>query len=204
MPRDSPVAGLRIRGGALEDLTCLETIERETAAMFARTVVPPQAARPLPRRWLAEQMAASLLWVASVHDTDPVGFIVCERHGASLHIAEMDVRPLYGRRGIGARLLLHACTVAKTLHCRSVTLTTFLHLPWNAPFYARHGFTVVPFPGRTAHLTRALRRERRQGLRNRVAMSKAPHAQSSMRRVRTRIRSRHMEHASACALEPGC
>lgn len=164
------VGEVRIRAGTLADLSHLETIERETAAMFPPSLLPPQAAQPLPRARLAHSVAASLLWVADLCDSGPVGFVMCERHAGCLHIAEMDVRPSHGRRGIGTRLLLHACAAARELGCRAATLTTFLHLPWNAPFYAKHGFAVISPAAAPAHLADALRGEAERGLTNRVAM----------------------------------
>jgi len=52
----------------------------------------------------------------------------------------------------------------------AVTLTTFRHLPWNAPFYARRGFRVLSPDELGPGLRAALRGERAQGLRRRVAM----------------------------------
>lgn len=164
------VDDVRIRPGKLGDLPHLEAIELATAAMFPPAVLPPHAAQPLPKARLLESIAAALLWVADLHDSQPLGFVMCERHGQHFHIAEMDVRPSHGRRGIGTRLLLHACETAKELGCRTATLTTFLHLQWNAPFYAKHGFAVVSTPEAFAHLDAALRHERALGLTNRVAM----------------------------------
>jgi GNAT superfamily N-acetyltransferase len=161
---------IHLRPGRLRDLRHLATIERETAAVFPPGLLPPHAARPLPRARLAQSVAASLLWVADHREAGPVGFVMCERHACCLHIAEMDVRPCHGRRGIGTRLLLHACAAASELGCRAATLTTFLHLPWNAPFYAKHGFVVISPAAAPAHLADALRGEVERGLANRVAM----------------------------------
>jgi GNAT superfamily N-acetyltransferase len=55
----------------------------------------------------------------------------------------MSVHPDHGRRGLGATLLNHVCAWARAEGLPSVTLTTFADLPWNAPFYAKHGFRVM-------------------------------------------------------------
>jgi GNAT superfamily N-acetyltransferase len=163
---------IRIRAGLPADLPALESVERETAALFSRSDLPLELAQPLPVDQLAAGMSSSLVWVAEEACAGPVGFVLCERRAACLHIREMDVRPSFGRKGIGARLLFQACAAAGDLGLPFITLTTFSHLPWNAPFYARRGFTVVedlaPFP----HLATALRREHELGLRNRIAMAR--------------------------------
>jgi GNAT superfamily N-acetyltransferase len=161
---------VRVRSGQLRDLPQLEIIERETATMFPPSALPPELAEPVPEAELAAGIAASLLWIADSASAGPVGFVVCERFTACLHVREMDVRPSFGRRGIGTRLLLHACAAAKNFGLRFVTLTTFSHLPWNAPFYARHGFVVVQSLDAFPHLEAALRHESDRGLEHRVAM----------------------------------
>lgn len=165
---------IRIRLGELNDLPALERIERETALMFAAEDLPEELAMPLPREDVVAGVSSSLLWVAEIEPAfDPIGFVLCERPApACLHIREMDVRPSHGRKGVGGFLLLHACAAAKSLGLRVVTLTTFNHLPWNAPFYARHGFDVANDLASYPHLSAILERERALGLRNRIAMLK--------------------------------
>ncbi len=70
------------------------------------------------------------------------------------------------------RLLLHVCAAARNSGLQFVTLTTFSHLPWNGPFYAKHGFAAVQTLGQFPHLRAAVRRERERGLENRIAMVK--------------------------------
>jgi GNAT superfamily N-acetyltransferase len=174
LKRGAPLPVIEIRAGAPGDLPALARVEREAAAMFPASILPPELAQPVPAAQLAAAIDASLLWVAHEVAQDPahaaVGFVVCERRGACLHIVEMDVLPRFGRKGIGRQLLLHACDAAAKVGLQFVTLTTFAHLPWNAPFYAKHGFTItrdlVQFP----HLQAALVDEATRGLRARVAM----------------------------------
>src|SRR4029079_7779158 len=93
---------------------------------------------------LAAAARAGRLWVALENDT-AVGFA----HGEVLepraaHLEELDVLPAHGRRGLGARLVQHACSWAARNGFDSVTLTTFREVPWNMPFYTRLGFEIVP------------------------------------------------------------
>jgi len=185
-----------IRRGEPGDLAALADIELESARMFPTSTLPPELARPLPAEQVAAGIAESRVWVADGGPTGPVGFVLFEEAGACLHIAEMDVRPSFGRRGIGTRLLALAGPVARDRGLRFITLTTFAHIPWNAPFYARRGFTaivdLVPFP----HLARALVAERRRGLRQRVAMAKPAPERSCLDSVGTGA----CEHVDADAL----
>jgi len=52
----------------------------------------------------------------------------------------MDVLPGHGRRGLGARLLARVCAWAQAQNHAAVTLSTFCDVPWNGPFYRKHGF----------------------------------------------------------------
>jgi GNAT superfamily N-acetyltransferase len=175
---------LRIRLAHLADLPHLAQIERETAAMFPDSVLPARLAKPVARAEMARGVAQSLLWVAERAPDQLEGFVLCRRRRRCLHICEMDVRPRCGRQGIGRGLLLHALFAARRLDVQYVTLTTFSNLPWNAPFYARHGFAPVNDFRTFGHLVRILRRERQHGLDHRIAMvrrARAPAGERSLR-----------------------
>ncbi|MFC7329575.1 GNAT family N-acetyltransferase [Marinactinospora rubrisoli] len=104
--------------------------------MFAAAglVLPPDDPLPL----LAH---ADWLWAAG---RPPVGFAVLGVLDGSAHLEQLAVHPAHGRRGIGGALLAAACADARDRGYRRMTLTTFRDLAWNAPWYARRGFTPVP------------------------------------------------------------
>ncbi|MDA2802888.1 GNAT family N-acetyltransferase [Nocardiopsis suaedae] len=60
------------------------------------------------------------------------------------HLEQIAVHPGLGRRGIGGALLEAACTRARDAGFGALTLTTFRDLAWNAPWYARRGFSELP------------------------------------------------------------
>jgi len=153
------------------DLPRLAQVEVEAAKRFPPDVLPSQFATPMSADALAACLASALLWVAEDDAFGVVGFIAAEAHGRCLHIVEMDVLPSHGRQGIGARLLQQVRAAARDRRCVYITLTTFAHIPWNAPFYARQGFREVSEFGEFAHLQRALRIEQANGLSHRIAMA---------------------------------
>lgn len=72
---------------------------------------------------------------------DPaIGFAHVVDLDAHAHLAQISVHPDHGRRGVGTALLEAAAERATLKGHGSLTLTTYADLPWNAPFYARHGF----------------------------------------------------------------
>jgi GNAT superfamily N-acetyltransferase len=89
------------------------------------------------------------------------------------HLEQLVVDPAHGRRGLGSALLDAACREVASHGGRRVTLRTYADVPWNAPFYRRHGFALVsPEPEWMAPMREA---EERMGLMRfgrRVAMAK--------------------------------
>jgi GNAT superfamily N-acetyltransferase len=111
-----------------------------------------------------------LLWVAVDKLDTPIAFLVADIVDSCLHIAEFDVHPDYGNRGIGTQLLKYVLLIAEQRSFPAVILTTFEHLPWNAPFYSHHGFTILSDNLIGTEFTKILNREKSLGLKRRVAM----------------------------------
>lgn len=72
------------------------------------------------------------------------GYAVGEVVDGAAHLEQLSVDPRYGRQGLGARLLEHFRGVARDRGMGRVSLTTFTEVPWNAAYYARLGFVVLP------------------------------------------------------------
>ncbi len=83
-------------------------------------------------------------WVAVSSDNEPVGFIMTTPLPESLFIHELSVSQDWQNRGIGKLLIQKVKDEAKADEFDSVTLTTFRHVPWNAPYYQRLGFSILP------------------------------------------------------------
>lgn len=121
---------------------------------------------------LRRALNRQLLWVADAQG-DVVGFLAAQAEGAHLHILEMSVLPRHGRQGLGKGLLEAAVHEAVRRRLAGVTLTTFAHIPWNGPAYAKAGFSVLDEAGLTPVLRQRLNSEREQGLGHRVAMRRS-------------------------------
>ena len=161
---------VRLRPATLADLQRMLDIEIAAATLFPSSVLPEGVGRTGSPEEVRAGIAAGLAWVAEVEHNIVVGFLIAETVGTSMHIVEMDVLPSHGRQGIGGQLLEHAVAQCNAMGFRETTLTTFLNIPWNAPFYAQHGFKVAGSPGQFPHLDQALQLEAMHGLRERVAM----------------------------------
>lgn len=141
----------------------------------------PEADLPLHIRYrvtdratLAEAQRDGRLWVALNTKREPVGFAhVCVVDDQA-HLDEMDVHPDFARRGIGTGLLNTVVAWATSQGFDALTLITFRHLPWNAPFYAALGFEVLGEDSLGDDMRDLLRQEAKAGLKaaNRVCMRK--------------------------------
>jgi 4-diphosphocytidyl-2-C-methyl-D-erythritol kinase len=160
---------------AADQVDALCAIERAAVRLFrGHEAWPSYSALALPRDVVSTLIARGLVWVASVDD-EPVGFVCLDTEGErdAIGIAEIDVLPEYGQRGIGAALLEHACAWARAAGYARAYLGTLSDVPWNAPFYAKHGFVEVDKT--RPEFAFALERDRENGFpdRLRVFMSRA-------------------------------
>lgn len=82
-------------------------------------------------------------WRVLVVGRPVTGFAVLERVDGDVHLEQLSVHPSAMRRGSGSALLAAAVDLARSAGARRVTLLTYADVPWNAPFYARHGWAVT-------------------------------------------------------------
>lgn len=160
---DSDLEG--IRAARVAELPFLQAIDRAAGRMFADIGMPEIAEHhvwPLPV--LADRLDAGRLWVAADEADEPVAFLMADLVDGCLQVEQVSVHPGSARRGLGRRLLEHAARRSAAAGLPALTLTTFAHVPWNAPYYTRCGFRVLDDAELTPGLAAIRHREAALGL----------------------------------------
>jgi GNAT superfamily N-acetyltransferase len=142
----------QIRPARFEELPMLSQIEQSAARLFLDT---PYAFLvnddPLSLDFVQQQFRAGRVWVAVDCHEIVVGYAIAVADGKpfarevdnTLYLQQIDVEPVYGRRGIGSALITTVCDWAQQQGYAIVSLSTFREIPWNAPFYSKLGFHPV-------------------------------------------------------------
>ena len=159
---------MTIRGASRGEFEMLADIERRAATRFPEELGLDGDAT-CEASLLEASLEESLLLVA-VASGRPAGFAVAVPVERSVHLEEMSVLPEAGRNGLGRALLASVVDASREREYRNLTLTTFASVPWNAPFYARHGFRAKPSAALPRHVAERLEAERAAGLPDRVGM----------------------------------
>lgn len=76
-------------------------------------------------------------------DRSPVAYLLVESVDGNAHIEQVSVHPHHARQGLGRDLIATAAMWARNHDLAGLTLTTFTHIPWNAPYYQRIGFKTL-------------------------------------------------------------
>ncbi len=142
-----------IRPATSEDLAQLQEIERAAGAPFREVgmaVIADDEPPTLPQ--LQRYVDAGRAWVAQEQGR-PAAYLIAELVDGLPHIEQVSVHPQFARRGLGRALISHCATWAAECGHRALTLTTFVDVPWNGPYYRRLGFR----PLEPAELTPGLR-----------------------------------------------
>jgi GNAT superfamily N-acetyltransferase len=133
---------------AADDLAAVFDVDDDATRRYttAGVVIDLAADHPFV---LAEQAR----WVASLHegnvflaeeDGAVVGIAVLGTVDGAPYLDQLSVRMEAMGRGVGSALLGRAVEWAASRSTAGLFLTTYDHLAWNLPFYARRGFAVVP------------------------------------------------------------
>jgi GNAT superfamily N-acetyltransferase len=156
---------MRIRTARVTELPALQAIERAAGLMFCDIGMPEIAQYdPWPLPVMTARQDAGRIWVAANDDDEPVAYLMADLVDGCLQIEQVTVHPGSARHGLGRALLDHAANRAAAEHLPALTLTTFAHVPWNAPYYARCGFRVLDDPEITPRLQAIRDREAAMGL----------------------------------------
>lgn len=137
---------LVIRPATEADIPVMREIERSAGRAFAAigmTVVAED--EPPPEQTLRGYVAGGMAWVALTGEGVPAAYLIAEPLDGSLHIEQVSVRSEHARRGIGRALIEYVADVARGRGMPALTLTTYVDVPWNGPYYRRLGFRTL-FP----------------------------------------------------------
>lgn len=159
------VLALTIRPARLEDVPVLIKIERAASETF-RTLSLDFVADDDPGSLeeLAPYVHGERAFVATDASDFPIAYIILDVVDGAAHIEQVSVHPVHARQGIGRGLIDRAAAWARAHELRSLTLTTYLDVPWNAPYYRRLGFRHLSPDEETPGLRMIKRRERAAGL----------------------------------------
>jgi GNAT superfamily N-acetyltransferase len=123
-----------------DDLPLLPGIEQAAGELFRSVGMDPVADGALPTvQELTVPQRLGRLWVAE-EQGQVVGCLRLEMVDDAAHIEQVSVLPSHGRRGIGTRLIEAVDRCGATRGMRRMSLTTFVEVPWNGPYYRRLGF----------------------------------------------------------------
>jgi GNAT superfamily N-acetyltransferase len=162
---DQQTNSYRVRLARKDEVPRLRQIEDEAGTIFSGLGLIDEALDvSFPLEELTRLVGMGQVWVACLEDGLPVGMVIASVREGAVCIEEMDVLPEHGRRGLGTRLLACVCAWAQA-QSRAVTLSTFRDVPWNGPFYRRHGFKDLQPTDWTPGMRAVREREARHGLR---------------------------------------
>ncbi|MFE4498920.1 GNAT family N-acetyltransferase [Rhodococcus sp. NPDC056743] len=164
-----------IRLAVPTDLPTLQLIETAAGEPFRDIGMDAIADDPPPTlEELAKYLGDEHIWVMTdVHST-LVAYALVDIIDVGVHLEQVSVHPEHSRRRFGAQLIDSVTDWATTHHHDLVTLTTFVDVPWNAPYYERLGFERIPESTLSPDLIRIRAHEQAAGLDSwpRIAMSR--------------------------------
>jgi GNAT superfamily N-acetyltransferase len=135
----------QIRSARPEEFDLLPAIERSASRRFATIVGLDDLADDDELDTpdiIAAAARCGAVFVAA-NSAQPVGFLIAGFLDRALFIYELAVLEDHGRRGLGSALVKEACQFALRERQPGVTLSTFIEVPWNGPFYERLGFSCL-------------------------------------------------------------
>jgi GNAT superfamily N-acetyltransferase len=154
-----------IRPARRTEAGTLRDIERAAGRAFIAAGYPDVAAyEPTHGDDLRDAVNDGMLFVAADMTDWPVGFVFCATLDHGLYVQEINVHPDHAGHRLAIPLLEAADDLARQLDLPALLLTTFRTVPWNAPYYARLGFSILPEAAIGPDLQIVIARQRMAGL----------------------------------------
>ncbi|OXJ09415.1 GNAT family N-acetyltransferase [Burkholderia sp. HI2500] len=138
-------APILIRPATREDAAAMAAVEVAAAQRFREIGMTHIAeAEPTDTAAVLVRIDGGRAYVAVDAHGTCVGFAFYRLLDAQrLYLEELDVAPSHAGQRIGARLIEQVTARAAQEGIAEVVLSTFRDAPWNAPYYARLGFSIV-------------------------------------------------------------
>ncbi|MCA8293442.1 GNAT family N-acetyltransferase [Burkholderia sp. AU30198] len=138
-------APILIRPATREDAAAMAAVEVAAAQRFREIGMTHIAeAEPTDTTAVLVRIDGGRAYVAVDARGACVGFAFYRLLDAQrLYLEELDVAPSHAGQRIGARLIEQVTARAAQEGIAEVVLSTFRDAPWNAPYYARLGFSIV-------------------------------------------------------------
>jgi GNAT superfamily N-acetyltransferase len=174
-------SGYVLRRAVHGELPRAIAIDDDAAAIFAAAGIVFDIPDDHPfvtsehQRWHRALERGDLWFACAGASAEPAGFFALDKLEDCFYLEQLSVRTAHGKRGLGGALLEEACERLRARGALEAWLTTYAHVPWNGPFYARHGFRAAPEAACNATL-RAVLEEQRRALpapEQRIAMVRA-------------------------------
>lgn len=160
-----PGASFPIRAARLDDLAALIEIERAAGEAF-RSLGMDMVADDDPGsvEELRPYADGGRAFVSvDAHDR-PVGYVLLDVVDGAAHVEQVSVHPTRARQGVGRALIERAASWAAAHDLRELTLTTYVDVPWNGPYYERLGFRYLALEEETPGLRAIRTHEKMLGL----------------------------------------
>lgn len=138
-------ASILIRPATREDAAAMAAVEVAAAQRFREIGMTDIAdGEPTDAADVLARIDGGRAYVAVDMQGACVGFAFYRLLDARrLYLEELDVAPSHAGQRIGARLIEQVTARAAQEGLAEVVLSTFRDAPWNAPYYARLGFSIV-------------------------------------------------------------
>ncbi|MFC0226743.1 GNAT family N-acetyltransferase [Serratia aquatilis] len=157
---------LSLRLAQQSDIQQLIEVERSAGQLFLQLaelqfIADDEGMSPQQH---ADFIAQQREWLMVDADGQVAGFIAVQSLLHGWHIAELSVAANWQRQGVGKKLIAEVMSLARQQGAPRLTLTTFVNVPWNAPYYQRLGFRRLSAHQLDAQLQGLLAEEIKQGL----------------------------------------
>jgi GNAT superfamily N-acetyltransferase len=130
-----------IRLARADDFARLQDIEVAAGRAFAEVGMPSVAAdEPFAVAELRQFQSDGRAWVVPGEHDVPVAYLVAEWVDGNVHIEQVSTHPDAAGRRLGRSLIEYVAGWARDRAAPALTLTTFVEVPWNLPYYERLGF----------------------------------------------------------------